>query len=239
MLTELAELPDPLWWCAGGQRAEFARDGEQRAGLVARHREALGQSHVGPALESDIGRLAVDQSKQCRVESLHALDRQRWAVADERLGGQGDQRVAGQDRGGHAVDRPRGRAMPPGAVFIHHVVVQQRVVVREFDGDSCVGGLTGRAADGLGRQHRQRGPYRLAGIPVQRAAVFVPPAEVVADHLARRRVHPVRRRPQAGCDQLAGPVERGLSSGHRSSRAERSPVRPARPAPVRPASSSR
>ena len=84
------------------------------------------------------------------------------AVPASDLDGQGEQRVAGQDRGRHAEHRPRGRPVPAFHVVVHDVVVQQREVVHQLHGDGGRQRQRRVTAGRLRGQQGQRGPQRLA-----------------------------------------------------------------------------
>lgn len=81
-------------------------------------------------------------------------------------------------------------------VAVHQVVVQQREVVHEFDGDGAGDAGLGRRARGFRGQQGERGAHGLAAVAVGRPALGVDPAEVVR----RDGVHG-RRQPVHGSSQ--------------------------------------
>ena len=100
-------------------------------------------------------------------------------VGDQRLDGGGQHRVAGQDRLALAEDHPAGRAVPPLEVAVHDVVVQQREVVHQLDGDR-------RRA----RRRRRVPPRRLGG-----------------QHAPASAGSPCRRRSRPGCRRCVAPAQ--------------------------------
>ena len=76
-------------------------------------------------------------------------------VAHQRLDGAGQHRVAGEDRLALAEDGPPGRTVAPFEIAVHDVVVQQREVVHQLDGDRA----------GQRRRRRCRRPPRPTAPP--------------------------------------------------------------------------
>ena len=78
-------------------RADAARAGHQRGGLVARHLQALGQGHVVALLEGQVRALPGDQPLHRGGQAAGRPGTLRGAVLEQHVLGQGQQRVAGQD----------------------------------------------------------------------------------------------------------------------------------------------
>jgi hypothetical protein len=102
------------------------------------------------------------------------------AARGEYVEGERQQRVPGEDRRADAEEAPRRRAMPPGQVAVHDVVVQQREVVHQLDRHRGRHRLAGRAADDRRGQQHERRADGLAAVRRHLRAMLVPPAEVVA-----------------------------------------------------------
>jgi hypothetical protein len=103
------------------------------------------------------------------------------------LEAQRDQRVTGQDRHGHSEACPHGRPVPALAVAVHDVVVDQRRVVQQLDGDGRVHRL---AAGGFGAQQREGRAYQLAADASGRGSVRVAQAGLVSADPAEFAVEP-------------------------------------------------
>ena len=94
------------------------------------------------------------------------------------------------------------------AVTVDDVVVHQREVVDELDGDGTGHADGGRCAHGFGGQHRERGPYPLAPVPGHRVALGVGPAEVVRHGRAERGIEPADCGAHGGLHQRARSFQR-------------------------------
>ncbi len=206
---------------AAEDRADGAGAGEQGAGLVALHLQALLDADPVAVLVGDVLGLAVDEGAGGGGQAARGAARLGGAQLQQHLVGQGEQGVADQDGLGGAVHLPDGVAVPALFVAVHQVVVQQREVVDQFDGDRA--GHTGarcRAGD-LGGQHRERGAHRLAPVAVRGPALRVGPAEVVGGHRVHGRGQTVDGRAQhrhgqgPAALQERGHVHRGPASGLR------------------------
>ena len=96
--------------------------------------------------------------------------------------------------------------MPALDIAVHDVVVQQREVVHEFDGDRRRHAITGVAATRFGRQHGEGRPDRFApdAVAHDRLTVGVEPAQVVGRDLAHvLAVEPVDGGSESGDDEGA------------------------------------
>lgn len=160
-------------------------------------------------------------ARLARVRAARGAAGLDGAEFQQHLVGQGEQGVADQDGLGGAVHLPDGVAVPALLVAVHQVVVQQREVVDQFDGDRAGhAGLRGGAGD-LGGQHGEGGAYGLAAVAVRGPALGVDPAEVVGGDRVHGRRQAVDGRPQyrrgqgPAALQERGHVHRGPSSGLR------------------------
>nr|WP_265338847.1 hypothetical protein [Mycobacterium shottsii] len=123
-------------------------------------------------LEGEVGGLAGAQF-QCRF----AQRRARGPLVDQ-VQRQHQQRVTGEYRHRYAVDHPRRRAMPPGYVTIHDVVVQQRTIVHQLDHyRSCNRGIHCPASCARAG-NRQGRPNSLAMAHRTVAPIGFPPADM-------------------------------------------------------------
>ena len=111
--------------------------------------------------------------------------------------------------------------MAAGLVTVHHVVVQQREIVHQLDGDRGGDRVRRVAARRLRAKQHQRGPQRLAATRPHRLTAGVPPAEVIAGDLPHGLGQPVRRGLQGRVEQAFAPREhiggragRSVHSGH-------------------------
>ena len=123
----------------GQQGAGLDRGGDQRGGLAPDHveveldrHERLGFAH------RDVDVLALAQRQAGLVEQAHQAQHLGVGEAEvgqsvERDARQAEQRVAGVDRLGHAVDRPQRRSVAALDVAVLDVVVDEREVVAELD----------------------------------------------------------------------------------------------------------
>ena len=105
---------------------------------------------------------------------------------------------------GNAPERPDRGPVPAGHVAVHQVVVQQREVVHQLDGDRARHPDLGRRSGGPGREQGEGRAQRLAARSGLGVAVGVGPAEVVGRLRAAGRVELVDGRPQGWLDQVAG-----------------------------------
>lgn len=201
--------------------ADGAGAGEQGAGLVALHLQALLDADAVAVLVGDVLRLAVDEGTGRARQAAGGAARLDGAEFQQDLVGQGEQGVADQDRLGGTVHLPDGVAVPALFVAVHQVVVQQGEVVDQFDGDRSGDACLGRGAGDLGGEHGKGGTYGLAAIAVGGIALGVDPAEVVGGNGVHGRGQAVDRRPQYRCGQgpaalqERGHVHRGPSIGRR------------------------
>ena len=172
------------------ERADRRRAREQRAGLRGLHLDALVERRVDAGLERHVGRLAGDHRVGRARQRGRAARRGERARLEQHAHRERLERVADDDRLADAEERPHGRAVTALAVAVDHVVVQQREVVDELDGDRARHADRRERAGRLGREDRQRGPDALAAAARRRVALLVGPAQVVADRrlqLRRRR----------------------------------------------------
>src|SRR5690606_8681586 len=109
--------------------------------------------------------------------------------------------------GVRAEDAPGGRPVPAGEVAVHHVVVQEREVVRQLDRDG--GGERGGAGppDRLRREQGERRADRLAAGAGGGAAARVAPAEVHRGVARGRLRRPPDGAPRRGVGPPAAPAE--------------------------------
>ncbi len=121
------------------------------------------------------------------------LDR---AELQEELVGQREQGVADEDGLGGAVHLPDGVTVAALLVAVHQVVVQEREVVHQFNGDRARHAHLGGRAGGLGGHDGEGGTYGLAAVPLGGVALGVDPAEVVGGDSVHRRCQAVDGRPQ-------------------------------------------
>ena len=166
-------------------RADAARAGHQRRGLVPGHLLALGQGDVVAALERQVRTLPGDQPLHRRGQAAGRPQALRGLVLQQDVLGEGQHGVPGQDRRADPVDRPRGGPVPALGVAVHDVVVQQREVVHEFHGDRGGDPAFRRGQRGPGRQQGQRRAQRLAG--AARLGAAVPRGPVRGAAVGRRR----------------------------------------------------
>src|SRR5690606_26611158 len=131
----------------------------------------------------------------------------RGRFVGEGLEGGGEQRVPREDRGVRAEDAPGGRPVPAGEVAVHHVVVQEREVVRQLDRDGGGERGGGGPPDRLRREQGERRADRLAAGAGGGAAALVAPAEVERGDAADLLRHPLDGVPQGGVEQPAAPAE--------------------------------
>jgi len=83
-------------------------------------------------------------------------------------------------------------------VAIHHVVVQQREVVHQLDGDGTRDAHVCAGAGQLGGQQRERRPDRFAAPGQTCRAVRIGPAQVVAGDVAAGGIQPGDGGPHGG-----------------------------------------
>ena len=107
----------------------------------------------------------------------------------------------------HPEQGPRRGAVPALEVVVHHVVVEQREVVDQFDRDGARDGHLARGPDGLGGQQGKGGTNRLPTISTRGAPVGVEEPEVVADHSPDLGCQPVQRIPESRPDHATGPAQ--------------------------------
>lgn len=191
-------------------RADGAGAGEQGARLVALHLQALLDADAVAVLVGDVLCLTVDQGTGRGGEAARGAARLDGAEFQEDLVGQREQGVADEDGLGGAVHLPDGVAVAALLVAVHQVVVQQREVVHQFNGDRTRHAHLGGGAGGLRGQDGERGAYGLAAVAVRGIALGVDPAEVVGGDGVHGRCEPVDGRLQHRCGQ--GPAalqERG------------------------------
>ena len=122
--------------------------------------------------------------------------------------GIGEHAVAGIDALLGAPDRPDGGAMAAELVAVLDVVVDQREVVDQLDGDGRGERPVRVSAERLARPERQRRADALPGGIVCRAALRVRPPKVVCGHLAEQPTRPRPGLPETVVEQLRVPVEK-------------------------------
>src|SRR5206468_2867304 len=118
----------------GQDRPDRGAGRQQRSGLAGRHVEAFVQGDVLAVLEGDVLDLPSGQFAGDGGEEQRCAAGVRGGGFEQDLVSEGEERVAGQDRGGRPPDRPHGTPVAAFGVTVHQVVVQQREVVDEFDG---------------------------------------------------------------------------------------------------------
>ena len=129
------------------------------------------------------------------------------AELQQYLVGQGEERVADQDRLGGAVHLPHRVAVAALLVAVHQVVVQQREVVHQLHGDRAGHADLGRGAGRLRGEQRERGAHGLAAVAVGGVALGVDPAEVVGGDGVHGRGEPVHGRAQHRRGQRAAALQ--------------------------------
>ncbi len=110
---------------AAEHRADGAGGGEQGAGLVALHLQALLDADAVAVLVGDVLRLTVDQGAGRGGQPTGGAAGLDGAEFQQDLVGEGEQGVADQDGLGGAVHLPDGVAVAALLVAVHQVVVQQ------------------------------------------------------------------------------------------------------------------
>ncbi len=152
---------------AAEDRADGAGAGEQGAGLVALHLQALLDADPVAVLVGDVLGLPVDEGAAGPGEAAGGAARPRRCrvpAAPRWPGRTGRRRPGWPGRGRAPSRRCRGAAL---LVAVHQVVVQQREVVDQLDGDRAGhAGLRGGAGD-LGGQHGEGGAHGLAAVAVR------------------------------------------------------------------------
>ena len=124
---------------------------------MARHSATVTDS---PPLEGEVLELAADQRPGGAPEQVGGRRAGRRRRVEHHLERQRLQRAAGEDRRGHAEDRPDRAPVPALQVAVHHVVVHEREVVQQLDRDRAGQPDLGRRAGGPRGQQRQPGPHR-------------------------------------------------------------------------------
>ena len=183
--------PDDRLVVGRQQRAGLDRCGDERRRLATDHVEVGVDRHDLVRLAGgDVDVLALAQRQARLVEQPHQPQDLRVGEAElgqpvERDARQAEQRVAGVDRLGDAVDRPQRRSVAALGVAVLDVVVDEAEVVAQLDRGRARQRPPVVAGDRrVGEQSEQR-PDALAAV-----RVLAVQREVVADHL----VQPVRRR---------------------------------------------
>ena len=176
---------------AAEHRADGDGAGQQRAGLVALHLQALLDGDPLAVLVGDVLRLAVDELAGGGGQPAGRAAGLDGAELQQDLVGEGEEGVADEDGLGGAVHLPDGVAVPALFVTVHQVVVQQREVVDQLDRDGAGDADLGRGSGHLGGQQRERGAHGLAAVTVRGAALGVDPAEVVGGDGVHGRRQPV------------------------------------------------
>ena len=185
--AEAAIAGDDLVVLGGEDGAGLDRGGDERRGLAADHVEVAARRVISSSERAhrDVDVLALAQRQARLVVQAHQAQDRRVGEAEvgqpvERDPRQAEQRVAGVDRLGDAVDGPQRRPVAALDVAVLDVVVDEAEVVAELDRRGAGQRALVLAGDaGVGEQAEQR-PHPLAG---RRARAVE--REVVADHLVQ------------------------------------------------------
>ncbi len=189
--------------------ADGDRAGQQGAGLVALHLQALRDGDPLAVLVGDVLGLAVDELAGGRGQPAGGAAGLDGAQLEQDLVGQGEEGVADEDGLGGVVGLPDGVAVAALLVAVHEVVVEQREVVHELDGHGAGDARRGGRAGGLGRQQGEGGAYGLALIAVGRPPLDVDPPEVVGGD----GVHGCREPGHGGTQHRRGKRPSALQQG--------------------------
>ncbi len=209
MVAVLLQLVGRTVVRAAEDGADGDRAGEQGAGLVALHLQALLDADALAVLVGDVLGLAVDELAAGGGQPAGGAAGLDGAEFQQDLVGEGEERVADQDRERRAVHLPHRVAVAALLVAVHQVVVQQREVVDELDGDRAGDADLGRGSRSLGGEQREGGADGLAAVAVRRVALGVDPAEVVRGDGVHGRREPVDRGAEHGGRQRAAALQEG------------------------------
>ena len=187
MGAEVGERRHCLCVAAGelGSQRRSAR--QQRPRLRSRHPLALVHAHALFGLQCHVVGLSGDHHRHGGGQAVAGGKPRIRPLVEQYLMGQRLQGVSDEDRLADPEQRPHRRAMPPLLVAVDDVVVEEREVVHQLDGDGSRNTNLCGSAHSLGREERQGRTHTLSGAG-GRCPVGLHVPEVVLGGAAQVRV---------------------------------------------------